>query len=431
MRLRGVSFSSWLRSHAGKKREERWLRELYPWPVLAQVECDKEQRGVPQRIRYGGARYEATLRRVEWQPTHGTFRYRVFVESEGLGWHSRPFADEYDMCGTPDGRFVTLFHRKKKEPLERVARAFFSRRWSDLSRQDFRSLAVSRFLAASIVCQVAERAYRHMRLTDYPNARVAAGSDPILASGSTLWLGHRFFSEDAYSWARNCTGQVSNIVALYFAETKYQFRTDLPPGSSVRSVSEVDAEAGGGYRDFIVALLRRLELPSGDMSLPNVEALEGMVRGDEAASALQVSESDVNEAHAALRSPCHSKAELRYQLAAGVVLNAWIENERARGFPQRKKFYAFKQRIGELVSWARTNQLPGVDLWAERVGRSSQLVVFVRVDGVDFSFHAVPGSGRLLAASNSLAWSHIRLKPIAPLVLRWARLRMEKEDRAN
>lgn len=100
-------------------------------------------------------------------------------------------------------------------------------------------------------------------------------------------------------------------------------------------------------------------------------------------------------------------------------MNAWIENERARGFPQRKKFYAFKQRIGELVAWARVNRLQGVDLWAGRVGRSSHPVVFVRIDGVDFSFHAVPGvDDPLLAASNEFAWSQVRLKPIAPFVLR-------------
>lgn len=407
MRLRGVSFSNWLRSHGGKKQEERWLRELYPWPVLAQVECGKELRSVRQRIRYDGAVYEATLRDVEWQPRHGTFRYRVFVESEGLGWHSRPFADEYDMCGTPDGRFVTLFHRRKKELLERVARAFFSRRWSDLSRQDFKSLAVSRFLAAGIVCRVAEQRYRDVTLTDYPNARLSGGYAPMLADGSDLWLGHRFFSEDGYSWARDCAGQASGVVALYFADTKYQFRTDLPSGSAVRSVSEVDAESGGEHRDLIVALLRRLELPSGDMSLPNLEALEAIVRGDEPASTVQVAESDVNEAHAALRRPCRSAVELRYQLAAGVVLNAWIENERARGFPQRKKFYAFKQRIGELVAWARVNRLQGVDLWAERVGRSAHPVVFVRIDGVDFSFHAVPGVHDPLLAG----FQHVRMVP--------------------
>src|SRR3954451_14047473 len=65
-----------------------------------------------------------------------------------------------------------------------------------------------------------------------------------------------------------------------------------------------------------------------------------------------------NSLLAASRLPCTSKSELRYQLAAGVVLNAWIENERRLGYVQRKKFYAFKERIGDLVKWAEDAQLP-------------------------------------------------------------------------
>jgi hypothetical protein len=41
MKLHGVTFGNWLASHSGKAPKERWLRELYPWPVLAQVEFDE------------------------------------------------------------------------------------------------------------------------------------------------------------------------------------------------------------------------------------------------------------------------------------------------------------------------------------------------------------------------------------------------------
>jgi hypothetical protein len=45
VRLRDVTFVNWLRSHGEKNPEERWLRELYPWPVLAQVDCDGKRVG--------------------------------------------------------------------------------------------------------------------------------------------------------------------------------------------------------------------------------------------------------------------------------------------------------------------------------------------------------------------------------------------------
>jgi hypothetical protein len=94
LRLRNVTFATWLRSHDKKAPEERWLRELYPWPVLAQVDCDEAQVGRPQRIAYDGVEYDVTLKSIRWQPKHGTYRYRLLVESDGLGWHARSFSDE-------------------------------------------------------------------------------------------------------------------------------------------------------------------------------------------------------------------------------------------------------------------------------------------------------------------------------------------------
>ena len=92
-----------------------------------------------------------------------------------------------------DADFVTLFHTKKGEPLEKVAKAFFGRRWGDLKAQSFKSLAVSRFLAASVVGQVAEQAFREVALTHYPKARLVGGESPMFESGSELWIGYRFF----------------------------------------------------------------------------------------------------------------------------------------------------------------------------------------------------------------------------------------------
>jgi len=87
MQLQNVTFVNWLRSHRHKESEERWLRELYPWPVLARVECDTQYVGRMQSIIYAGVEYKVTLKSIRWQPQHGTFRYRLLVESEG---HDRP-----------------------------------------------------------------------------------------------------------------------------------------------------------------------------------------------------------------------------------------------------------------------------------------------------------------------------------------------------
>ena len=101
-------------------------------------------------------------------------------------------------------------------------------------------------------------------------------------------------------------------------------------------------------------------------------------------------------------------------------MNAWIENERRLGYTQRKKFYAFKQSIVNLVIWAAEKHLPGVEVWTEIV--SNACLLFIRVDDVDFSFHAIPDAEKLYNPRDKTpVWSGVRLKPIAPIVLAWAR----------
>ena len=106
-------------------------------------------------------------------------------------------------------------------------------------------------------------------------------------------------------------------------------------------------ELGGKFEDLIQVLLRGLQIPTEH---PSAGELASIVLGSRKVSAAPVVEADVHEALAALKRPCQTKKEFRYQLAAAVVLNeTWIESERQLGYPQRKKFYAFKKRVDDLV----------------------------------------------------------------------------------
>jgi hypothetical protein len=191
-------------------------------------------------------------------------------------------------------------------------------------------------------------------------------------------------------------------------------------GSSVRCIAELDSEElGDRHQDLIRVLVRNLEIPIGQ---PSVEQLEAIVLGQVSPSEAVLTEADVQEALAALKRNCNSKWELRYQLAAAVVLNAWIESERKLGFGKRKKFYAFKQRVDALVRWAVAAELPGVKCWTEPLPGAGTPILYVRIDNVDFSFHAIPVASSLPSKNDSIiAWSRVRLKPIAPFVLAWAR----------
>lgn len=414
MRLRNLNFARWFATHRGKPEKERWLRELYPWPVFAQVDVGVEGLLVPQVIVDDGIEYRCTLLKSELQP-RGTLRHRIQLESDGLGWHGRAWEDEFDLIGTPEGEFVTLFSRGTEE-LERIAQAFFKKRWRDLARWgSFKSLATSRYLSACLVSEALVQAYPD--LEPYPLSLLHGGCRPMRASGNDLWIGYRFHSEGAFSWARVAATQARQVLALYLVDTKYQIRTDLPANASVVSMTDLDTRClEGKLTDYIRAVVRNLEVPA---EWPTTQELDEVIRGTKAISTVDVAEPDVNEALAAIRRSCSTKGELRYQLAAGVVLNAWIESERRRGF-SRKKFYAFKARIAELALWAHACRPPGVSLWRE------DDLFFFRIDGVDFSFHAIPHHATsAIDVEPRLVWSGQRLKPIAPLVLAWARARLD------
>jgi hypothetical protein len=431
MRLKNVSYATWLRSHLSKPPRERWLRELYPWPVIAQVDCGENLLNQLQSYWHNDVEYRVTLKGVTWQADRGTFRYRLSIECDGLGWHARSYDDHYDLVAAPDGTFVTLFHAKKVEPLEKIAKAFFARRWHDLAGDDIRTLAVSRFLSAALAGEIAEDVFASEGLEHYPESRISLGSAPMFAAKGGLWVGYRFFSEHAHAWARRCASGTDRVVALYFADTTHQFLTDLPANAQVHSIAHLDAAAlGGKYGDLVLALLRKVAPASG--SLPDAD-LARVVLGQQLHDCGPITEEDVYESLAALKCPCNSKGDLAYQLSAGVLLNAWIDEERRLGFKERKAFYAFKQKIRELAEWAVNSRPEEVVVWVERTENESTAALHIRVDGVDFGFHAVPlGNLSESLVATEHKWSGIRLKPMAPLVLDWGRrFRASERSRAT
>ena len=222
VKLKDVTFERWLASHPEKQAKERWLRELYPWPVIAQVDYAEGLVGKHQHVWHDGVNYEVTLTDVKWQPEHGTFKYAIRVACDGLGWQARSFDDPFHVCARPDGTFVTLFHAKRYERLEKIARAFFGRRWEAIDPEVAQTLAVSRFLNAALVAMMLEDAFGRDKLSYHPRSRLTKSGCPLFVRrDGALWLGYRYFSEDAFSWARSNAGKVPEVTAIYFADTKY------------------------------------------------------------------------------------------------------------------------------------------------------------------------------------------------------------------
>lgn len=75
------------------------------------------------------------------------------------------------------------------------------------------------------------------------------------------------------------------------------------------------------------------------------------------------------------------------------LFDLWMRNGRAGDFPARAVPSApateADVKVESLAGWVAEASPPGVELWAEALPPSGAPAPFVRVDDVDFSFHAI------------------------------------------
>jgi hypothetical protein len=127
----------------------------------------------------------------------------------------------------------------------------------------------------------------------------------------------------------------------------------------------------------------------------------------------------IEEALRNCRTPVLSVADALYVLACYNLLNAWVKTDDAKQHSGVNP-YKFKAWLSDTIAELIDKQLEGVTIWMD------ESVTYVRLFGVDFSFHHLGRNATLLqyrCSSRNVphTWSQFRLQPRAPLVLDWAR----------
>jgi hypothetical protein len=127
----------------------------------------------------------------------------------------------------------------------------------------------------------------------------------------------------------------------------------------------------------------------------------------------------ITEARQNCRTPVLSVADALYVLACYNLLNAWVKTDHAKQDLSVKP-YKFKAWLSNTIADLIDKQFEGVTIWMD------ESVTYVRLLGVDFSFHHLGRNATLLqyrCSSRNVphTWSQFRLQPRAPLVLDWAR----------
>jgi hypothetical protein len=138
----------------------------------------------------------------------------------------------------------------------------------------------------------------------------------------------------------------------------------------------------------------------------------------------EITTSELREAKAGLGRIISTTGDAAYVLACANLLNAAL-NKKLHLYKGRERLdkdvYAFKAELGVSIEQLARSPLTNIQFYV-----AADDLVLVRVRGIQFSFHAVPQTECLRSyvtshASAPQEWSGIRLQPIAPLVLRWAR----------
>jgi hypothetical protein len=127
----------------------------------------------------------------------------------------------------------------------------------------------------------------------------------------------------------------------------------------------------------------------------------------------------ISEAMLNYKTPIRSPEDALYVFACYNLLNAYVKTDHATQHMKGNR-HEFKTFVSKTVAEVIEKKFEDVTIWMD------DSFTFVRLFGIDFSFHDLPANTALRKYRSSArniqhVWSQFRLQPRAPLVLDWAR----------
>ncbi len=447
IKLSSLNFETWCLNHPDD-HDAKWCRELYPWEVFERTDYDASAVGEPQTVTVAGNSYVITLQN-RFNAENGRFNYLVHLRSAPSGrrqqWQLRAWDDLFHLVADPSGYFITLY-TEKPDPSKKLLKQFMSGGLSTVESE--RTLPLSRLLFRSLISYAAQDSlgelarYQSYAVRDTA-VRDRGGSippihrdryEPFLSDSRRLWIIDSFTEEKAHRHAIQLAGQSEALVMVYCHPTFTRHHRCQNPATSVVSLAEFlrmqSPEVHARYIEQARFLINHLRVDTDECDLTSSsEALTTLLKAGQ--QLVPIHTSDLREAKAGLGIIVRTTADAAYVCACGNLLNAAMNsklNAYDGSLKLSKEVYSFKailaKRIGDVIRSAQ----PDVRVYVEPGG-----AVYVTVRGVQFSYHAIPREGDIAehARSNKNVrqeWSGLRLQPVAPLVLRWARALLREEQ---
>jgi hypothetical protein len=450
MNIHSINFETWCSNHKDD-HTAKWCRELYPWEVFQDIDYSKAKEGTLQEISSGRISYEAIVksRKVD-EKRGGRIVCLVHLRNPELNlslrkqWQNRSWDHEFRLVASPEGYFITLYV-VGDDPTETMLREFFEGDFPALENK--RNLPLSGLMFRSLISYAALDMYPELeKAHSYTIKSVsqkgfhsgvrpldAGGTfEPFLSQGRELWIGYSFTEEKAHRLALQLIGQCDRLIVVYSQPT-FSKHHRAKGSAEIYSLSEflrlASADIYRNYSEQARFLLNHLQGEPEDEAESARELYEKVLT---LKGPMEILTSEVREAKAGLGIIVTNECEAAYVCACANLLNAALNRRSGLylgGLELSNEVYSFKQIFGRKVEEMMLLQARGVSVYLAPDG-----LTYVSIGGVQFSYRQIPRTAKLKAFAstkmNTLQeWDGIRLQPIAPLVLAWARALMREDTR--
>ena len=433
--IKPLSYDSFKKNHYKDKNkpEKMWARALLPWQIVDHVDFTNMESG--QTVAIGEREFTARLisRELDFSRENSNrVVYLIEIAGAAVGWEGRLINQEYKLITFWDGELLSFYANDKDEDgtdkLEKLFQQFLRGNFANLDILKQKDRDIHTYLSCLLAVTMISGSLLEVG-TFNSESQGKFGDAPLFCSPQLI-IGFCFFQDQAHEWCREqsgCAAKVGQdsgqeILCLYVAPTLHQFKRGLPSGSRAISIADFNMQYCEGRFDRQIERINHLLDEPRQCSDETWDA----IKTGQLFNTVRITTSEIHEALEALKLPTRSVDDFRYQLAAGVLLNAWLD----QATPNQKKlkaFYAFKETLGRIINENVHLDETRVDIWRGESSGADNDVVYARVDGTEFSFHAIPRHFSSIPVLHHQEWSGVRLKPFAPLVLAYCRrLRIAK-----
>ena len=447
MKVFSIDFDTWCENHI-QDHDAKWCRELYPWEVFQRIDYDQSTLNKQQTIIVADEAYTATIEKcyvAENKRLNYLIRLGSIPSSKRQQWSQRTWNDLFHLVTDPSGNFITLY-TEKKDPSKVFLRKFLSSRFTDI--ESVRSLPISSLLFRSLISYAAHDSYEGLqrfqsfpllpsvvkRHTHHIQPLRQDSYEPFLSQGRELWISSSFTEEKAHRQALRIAGQAKRLIVVFCHPTFTRHHRCTDQSSSVVSLSEfLRMLSSSIHRRYIQQarfLINHLrQEPSEDGKSLTSDEILNLIKTRERPVPIYTSE--LREARAGLGMIVTTTGDAAYVCACANLLNAAL-NQRLKTYNGTlrlaKEVYSFKAILGRVIEDIIWNLPPDVGVYVERDG-----LVYVNACGLQFSFHAIPRTPAIRAYECSAqnvpqTWAELRLQPVAPLALKWARALLLEEN---